>query len=141
MELNEPHLSLEHILSIDVLPKYIGYVITIFCLLQLFIFFFINRKHIAVDLRGRDLTWQFLELSAVVWLVLFPAAVVSEVFSNSLGSAAWSSLDAVYFMNVGGKLGMKYLENQSDKTLISNDRAIKKESTSVITNTDSTTIK
>lgn len=95
--------------------QYIGYAICIACLVQLFIIFFIERKNIIKDLRGKDLTWQFLELSGIVWLVMFPATGACALMGVNVPTGWWASLDALYFMNVGSKMGHKWLDNKKPK--------------------------
>lgn len=95
------------------IPLFLAYLICIACLVQLFIIFFVHRKTIMVDLRGKDLHWQFIELSGIVWLVLFPVVVVSSMFGLQIQTGVWASMDAVYFMNLGGKIGHKWLDSKN----------------------------
>lgn len=66
-----------------------------------------------VDLRGKDLHWQFIELSGIVWLVLFPVVIVASMFGIQVQSGVWASMDAIYFMNLGGKIGQKWLDGKN----------------------------
>jgi uncharacterized membrane protein len=104
----------------------LGYVLCIVSLFQLALIFFFERKNIMTDLRGKDRIWQFLELSGIVWLVLFPCTIVSSLFGLHVPTEAWVTLDAVYFMNLGGKMGHKWIDA---KTPQQNKNIKKEEST------------
>lgn len=94
-------------------PLLLAYSICIACLVQLFFIFFVERVNIITDLRGKDKMWQFLELSGLAWLVIFPTVVVVSLFGIEVQTGVWGSLDAVYFMNLGGKIGHKWLDNKN----------------------------
>ncbi len=94
------------------IPKLLAYTICIFGLFQLFFIFFLDRKDIRIGLKGKDKMWQFLELSGIVWLVLFPVAIVSALLGQPVDNNVWTTLDVVYFINVGGKGYYKSLENK-----------------------------
>lgn len=98
------------------IPKLLAFVICIVSLVQLFIIFFIDRKVIKEDLRGKDKMWQFLELSGVVWLVLFPVVVICSLLGLEVATGVWASMDVIYFMNLGGKLSNKWLDNKQTKS-------------------------
>lgn len=97
---------------INDIPKLLAYAICIACLVQLFTIFFIHRKNIIEDLRGKDHMWQFIELSGIAWLVLFPCIVICSVLGVAIETGLWASMDTIYFMNLGGKIGYKWLENK-----------------------------
>lgn len=88
----------------------IGHFIALFALAQIYVIMFIRRKEVLDDLRGKDLVWQFLELSGIVWLVLFPAMVVIAIFGVDIPVGVWSTMDIVYFINVLGKRADKLIE-------------------------------
>jgi hypothetical protein len=94
-------------------PLLLAYLICIACLVQLFMIFFVERVNIITDLRGKDKMWQFLELSGLAWLVIFPTVVVTSLFGIEVQTGVWASLDAVYFMNLGGKMGTKWLDSKN----------------------------
>jgi len=96
-------------------PRLLAYVICIACLVQLFFIFYLERKDIVIGLKGKDLMWQFLELSGVAWLVLFPTVVIVSLLGVDVPVGAWTSMDAVYFMNLGGKISHKWMDNQATK--------------------------
>lgn len=95
------------------IPLLLAYIICIACLVQLFVIFFVERINIVTDLRGKDKMWQFLELSGLAWLVIFPCVIIASLFGLQVQTGVWASLDAIYFMNVGGKMGHKWLDNQA----------------------------
>ncbi len=101
-------------------PKLLAYVITIAALCQLFYVFFSQRHDINTGLKGKDRMWQFIELSGIMWLILFPVAVVSSLFGQPVSNETWTALELVYFMNLGGKFGQTYLQGrfktEEDKT-------------------------
>lgn len=90
--------------------KLIGYAIATFSMLQIVLFVFFSRKHIFPDLRGRDKMWQFIELSGVVWIFVFPAMVISSAFGIDYPSGAWSTMDIVYFINILGRNANRLIE-------------------------------
>jgi hypothetical protein len=93
-------------------PRFIGFVLAIIALIQLFVIFFVNRKNITTDLRGKDLTWQFAELSGIAWLVLFPVLVVCDLFGVQAAPVVWASMDTIYLINVMGRSANKFIETK-----------------------------
>lgn len=69
-----------------------------------------RRHEIIPDLRGRDKMWQFIELSGVVWLILFPGLVVCSLYGLDVSAGVWSTMDAVYFINILGRNAHKFIE-------------------------------
>lgn len=100
---------------INDIPKLLAYTICLVSLVHLFFIFFLQRETISVDLRGKDKMWQFVELAGVVWLVLFPCVMVCSLLGIEVQTGAWATLDAIFFMNLGGKIGQQWLSNQSTK--------------------------
>lgn len=98
---------------INDVPKLLAYIICIACLIQLFVIFYMNKGNIIKDLRGPDERWQFLELTGIAWLVIFPCVVICSLLGLEISGGAWASLDAIYFMNIGGKMGHKWLDNKN----------------------------
>ena len=96
-------------------PLSAAYMICIAGLVQLFVIFFLQRNHIVADLRGKDLKWQFLELTGLMWLVIFPTTFIAATLGAHVSSDQWSALEAVYFMNVGGKIGHKWMDQRGTK--------------------------
>lgn len=94
------------------IPKLLAYALCIVSLLHLFIIFFSERKTINVDLRGKDKIWQLVELSGIVWLVMFPIVIVVSLLGIQVQTGVWISLDTIYFMNLGGKLGQQWLSTK-----------------------------
>lgn len=99
--------------------KLVGYVIAILALVQLFVIFFLERKKIIEDLRGKDLKWQFLELSGIAWLVLFPTVVICDLLGVHMDAFAWASMDFIYAAGIAGKghaklIEMKYGNHQKE---------------------------
>lgn len=97
------------------IPLLLAYGICLISLIQLFAIFFSDRRTIREDLRGKDKMWQFLELSGIVWLVLFPCIVACSLLGAKVDTAVWVSMDTIYFMNLGGKMGYKWLDNKQAK--------------------------
>ena len=97
------------------LPHKIAYILAILAIIQLFFVFFFNRKDIMHDLRGKDMMWQFLELSGIVWLVVFPVVVVVDILGVEIHSHTWTALELVYFMNLGAKASHKYIDQKFNK--------------------------
>jgi len=87
----------------DNLANYIAYFIAISCLIQIYAIYFLQRNNIINDLRGKDTWWQLRELSAIIWLALFPTLAIISVFGISVGEQVWWSLDLCYFANLGSK--------------------------------------
>lgn len=91
-------------------PLLIGYSLALFSLGALYSMMFLHRRNVLADLRGKDMTWQILELSAIVWMVLMPTMVVCDLLGLHATTEAWTSMDAIYLINVGGKVTSKYFE-------------------------------
>lgn len=100
------------------IPMLLGYILCIAALLKLTLIFFFERKNIIDDLRGKDKKWQFIELSGIVWLVLFPCVVISSLFGLHVPTEAWVTMDAVYFMNLGGKISNKWIDQKSQSNAV-----------------------
>lgn len=96
-------------------PVLVGYLICIVCLVQIFAIFFSERKNIVLDLRGKDKIWQFIELSGIIWLVLFPCTVIASLLGVHVDIGVWTTMDAIYFMNLGGKISQKWIDTKSTK--------------------------
>jgi hypothetical protein len=64
------------------------------------------------DLRGKDKIWQFLELSGIAWLVLFPIVIVADMLGNEVHEHTWSALEAIYFMNLTAKVGHRFMDGK-----------------------------
>jgi hypothetical protein len=106
-------MSLEQL--INDIPKLLAYLICLGSLVNLFFIFFTQRDIINLDLRGKDKMWQFIELSGIVWLVLFPCVMVCSLLGIEVQIGAWTTLDAIFFMNLGGKMGLQWMNKQPDK--------------------------
>ena len=92
--------------------QYVGYAIALIALVQLFLVFFVNRRTMMEDLRGKDKTWQFGEISGIMWIILFPTLAICELFGLSAGSVVWYSMDTIYFINILGRSANKFIETK-----------------------------
>lgn len=101
------------------IPILLACILCIAGLVQIFIIFFIERTSIVKDLKGKDKIWQFIELTGIVWLVLFPIVVVCGIILAIKGTRipveVWASMDAIYFMNLGGRFGKQYLDKRTEE--------------------------
>jgi hypothetical protein len=88
----------------------ISWILSIAALGFLFIIFTVERERIRVGLSGTDITWQFLELAGIVWLVMFPLLVVSSLLGNHADKEAWSALEIICGVSVAGKGYYKYVD-------------------------------
>lgn len=88
--------------------KLVGYAISVALLIQLAVFF--ARHHVLPDLRGKDKTWQFIEISGVIWLYLFPGLAVVSLFGLDVPTGVWSTMDIVYFVNIMGRNANRFIE-------------------------------
>lgn len=95
------------------IPMLLGYILCVIALIKLTLIFFLERKTIIEDLRGKDKKWQFIELAGIIWLVLFPCVVVSSLFGLHVPTEAWITMDAIYFMNLGGKTADKWIASKT----------------------------
>lgn len=106
-------------------PILLACLLCILGLVQLFVIFHTNRGTIIPDLRGKDKMWQFIELTQIAWLVLFPVVIISGILlainGITIPAAIWASMDAVYFMSIGGKVGAQYLDNKTNGKPKTND--------------------
>jgi hypothetical protein len=100
------------------LPLLIGYLLAIVSLAMLYGMMFLNRKPVMEDLRGKDKMWQFVELTAIIWMLLMPMMVVCDLLGVHASNSVWTSMDAIYLINVGGKVTSKYFDvrNGGSKT-------------------------
>lgn len=100
------------------LPIVTGYALAILSLGIIYWLYFHKRHEVLPDLRGKDKSWQIIELASIIWLVLLPVLVVCDLLGVEASTQAWASMDAIYFISVGGKMGLQYLTNQKNKTSI-----------------------
>lgn len=116
-----------HILEIA--AKYAGHLIAIFCLIQIYFIYYIKRNEFFTDLRGKDIKWQLLEISAIAWYMLFPMLVVVNLFGLHVDSLVWGSMDFIYIANLGMKRADKYIESKYPKNEDSNNKKDKENET------------
>lgn len=90
----------------------IAWVLGIIGLFQIYIMFFFERKNIISGLKGKDLRWQFVELSGIVWLVMFPILLVASLLGNSLLPHEWLSIDFLYAANLGSRNLDNWIKNK-----------------------------
>lgn len=103
---------LEKFLNNAHVPLLVGYALAIFSIVALYSMMFMHRKNVLLDLRGEDGRWQFVELTAIIWMILMPMMVVCDLLGLHASTAVWTSMDAIYLINVGGKLTSKYFESR-----------------------------
>lgn len=104
--------------------KLIGYLLGIIALIQIFIIFFVLRKNIISDIKGKDLIWQLKELSALSWLVLFPILCIADILGASASDHVWTSIDLIYIAN----LGSSNLDNYVNRRYSGNNTEVKTKS-------------
>ena len=92
----------------------LSWILAIAALGFLFIIFVTERKDIQLGLKGKDRLWQFLELTGVVWLVMFPLTIVSSLLGNHAQKEVWDTLSIIFGVGVAGKGYYKYVDK--DKT-------------------------
>ena len=97
------------------LPIITGYILAILSLGIIYWLYFYKRHEVMPDLRGKDKTWQIIELASVIWLILLPMLVVCDLLGVEANTQVWASMDAIYFISVGGKMGMHYLTSKNAK--------------------------
>jgi hypothetical protein len=120
--------SKEFILHLlEVVAKYIGHIIAIICLLQIYVVYYIKRNEFFTSLRGKDLSWQLLEISAIAWYMLFPMLVVVNLFGLHVDAIIWGSMDFIYVANLGMKRADKYIESKYPKNEDKNNKEIKED--------------
>lgn len=115
--------TIEEILKLPI-PHTIAYIIALASLVQLFIIFFVQRKDIMLSLKGEDGKWQFLELSGLVWLVIFPVVIIVDIFGIEVHDHTWSAMELVYFMNLSGKIGHRFLDKKFGPSKVTDDISI-----------------
>lgn len=96
-------------------PSYLAYFIAISCLIQIYIIYFLQRNNIINDLRGKDSLWQLREISALLWLALFPTLAIVSVLGVNVSHEVWWSLDVCYFANLGSKNLDNYINTRYGK--------------------------
>lgn len=92
----------------------IGYAIAICMLVNIMIATFLHRKSITGGLKGEDGKWQFIEWAQLIWTILFPGLVICDLLGVHASLNVWTSMDAVYLISVGGKVGSKYFEARKE---------------------------
>ena len=97
----------------ETLPIFIGYFLAILSLIVIYFLYFYKKEEVLPDLRGKDKMWQIIELSSIVWLILMPMLVVCDLLGIHATTPVWVSMDTIYLISVGGKLGFKHLENKT----------------------------
>lgn len=95
---------------IEIVAKYLGHIIAIVCLVQIYIIYYVKRKEFFTDLRGKDTMWQLVEISAISWYILFPTLVVCSLLGVNVEGTVWGVMDSVYLFNLGAKRYDKYLD-------------------------------
>jgi hypothetical protein len=103
---------IEYLIS-QPLPELIAYVIVIGMLISVTFVKFVMRKEVLPDLRGKDGRWQIIELSAVLWWLIFPTVIAVSLLGIDVATGVWSSLDTIYMINVGGKIYINHLLTKS----------------------------
>jgi len=106
------------------LPIITGYTLAILSLGIIYWLYFYKRHEVMPDLRGKDKTWQIIELASIIWLILLPMLVVCDLLGVEANTQVWASMDAIYFISVGGKMGMHYLTSKNAKTDLPIDEPI-----------------
>jgi hypothetical protein len=96
------------------LPIVLGYGLAVFSLIMLYLMMFVHKNHVLEDLRGPDKMWQFIELTAIIWMILMPMMVVCDLLGVHATNSVWTSMDAIYLINVGGKVTSKYFDSRKD---------------------------
>lgn len=109
------------------LPILTGYILAILSLGIIYWLYFSKRTEVLPDLRGKDKTWQIIELASIIWLILMPMLVVCDLLGVVANTQVWASLDAIYFISVGGKMGLKYLEDNKKSVVKDENKEIKNE--------------
>lgn len=97
------------------LPLMVGYALAILSLAMIYVMMFVNRKPVLEDLRGADGHWQILELSAILWMILMPVMVICDLLGVHASNSAWTTMDAIYLINVGGKVSTKYFNTRKSE--------------------------
>ncbi len=98
------------------LPIFLGYILAILSLGMIYWLYYVKREEVLPDLRGKDKIWQIIELSSVAWLILMPMMVVCDLLGVHASTTVWTSMDTIYLISVGGKMGFKYMENKNSNS-------------------------
>lgn len=120
---------MEHKELIETVAKYLGHIIALICLAQIYIIYWIKRNEFLNSLRGKDLTWQLLEISGVGWYMLFPTLVIVSLLGLNVTTEVWASMDFIYTANLGFKRFDKYLEHKYPKNESPDNKENKKDET------------
>jgi len=106
---------MNHNQIIEIFAKYTGHIIAIVCLFQIYLIYYTKRREFFTGLKGKDLTWQLLEISGIGWYMLFPMLVVADILGLHASSIVWGSMDFIYVANLGMKRLDKYIELKESK--------------------------
>lgn len=108
-------MEIEHMHFPENAAQIIGYALFALALIYLLSFTFIEGKSIISGLKGKDNAWQFIEIMAFVWIILFAAAAISDIFLGFHASGnLWASMDAIFIALVGGKIGLEHIKKPSN---------------------------
>lgn len=89
-----------------------SYEVMYYCYLSLILLLIIlKRKDFWNAVVGGDGTFDALDLIKLVWLILFPIIVLSDLFLNlQLSSMGWGTLNAIFFGLIGKDFGSDYIK-------------------------------
>lgn len=107
---------IERFLNNANVPLMVGYGLAVFSLFALYVMMFQRRNQVLSDLIGEDGKWNFVELTAIIWMILMPMMVVCDLLGVHASTSVWTSMDAIYLINVGGKITSRYFESKREKT-------------------------
>lgn len=94
----------------------IALILFVVCVAYLIIFSIMEGKAIKSGFKGKDGLWQFIEVAAYIWIIIFSAASMADIFLGFHSSTNfWASMDAIFLTITGGKVGLEYLRKPADK--------------------------
>lgn len=95
---------------------WIAFSLYVATLLVLAYFSFKHGTDVVVGFKGADGRWQPAEVIILVWLILFTAMTLGDLFLNlTASSALWDAMVYVFGLTVFGKAGLEYVRKPNNK--------------------------
>ena len=116
-------METEHLHFDNTVAQVIALIILVVCISYLILFSVIEGKEIKQGFKGKDGLWQFIEVAAYIWIIIFSTASLADIFLGFHSSTNfWASMDAIFLTITGGKVGLEYLRKPADKPSHKNNK-------------------
>lgn len=97
------------------LQKILGYIFFILIVVWKIGIIKRNKGELWDAIRGEDRKLQVQEIAILIWVIVFPILVLSELFLGlTVSSSVWYSMNGIFVALILGDLGTKYLGNKNN---------------------------